>query len=175
MQKKGKRERKKEERAHGVEVVVRYKQQNFYCPAAHRRAFQRIHTSNPGAERWKKLVGPYECWACLLGFNGMFYVKLNVIINIIKNLYTKSNSYDPNFFVSDHHLVTYLTNTLTDNEITFLSKGPKFALSQPVNDKTIRDATVNFCRLSNELRLKEHWRRIDARNSGTGLPSKPGP
>ena len=96
-----------------------------------------------------------------------------MIINIIKNLNTNSNSYDPNFFVSDHHLVTYLTNTLTDNEIKLLSKGPKFALSQPVNDKTIRDATVNFlldCKRAPVEGTLEKDRCFQQRNRATELP-----
>ena len=40
-----------------------------------------------------------------------------------------------------------------------LTKGPKFALSSAVNEKTKQDITINFCRLANELRWKEHWKR----------------
>ena len=100
------------------------------------------------------------------------------IPNTLDVAFTSRSAYifntNSNNLVSDN-LVTDLTNTLTDNEIQLLSKGPKFALSQPINDNTKRDATVNFCRLANELRWKEHRRRTEASNSGTelGLPSYP--
>ena len=70
-------------------------------------------------------------------------------------------------------LVTHLTNTLSREEKLLLSKGPKFALSQPVNDNTRRDATVSFCRLANELRWKEHWRRKNTTAPANGMPKYP--
>ena len=70
-------------------------------------------------------------------------------------------------------LVTDLTGSLSDAEKRLLSKGPKFAINQPINDKTRRDTVVNFCRLANQLRWNEHWRRqrLDTDIASTNNPS----
>ncbi|MEL7308719.1 MAG: reverse transcriptase domain-containing protein, partial [Pseudomonadota bacterium] len=83
---------------------------------------------------------------------------------------------DNQFINQDSFLVTDLTNTLTEEEKRLLSKGPKFALGQSVNDKTNRDTTINFCRLANELRWKEHRRRSESMkesNNETNMPNYP--
>ena len=81
--------------------------------------------------------------------------------------------YNYSHFIDPDLLVTDLTGTLSREEKLLLSKGPKFALSQPVNDKAKRDATINFCRLANELRWREHWRRNDIDVTNTELPKYP--
>ena len=63
------------------------------------------------------------------------------------------------FFNTSYVLVTDLTNTLTKTERELLSKGPKFAVNEAVNDTTRRNVSISFCRLANELRWKEHWKR----------------
>ena len=81
--------------------------------------------------------------------------------------------YDPNFNFEKNHLVTDLTGTLTQAEKSLLSKGPKFAISQAVNETTRREITISFCRLANELRWKEHWRRTDNGPCENGIPKYP--
>ncbi len=69
------------------------------------------------------------------------------------------NSPNLNSSVSYDMLVTDLTLTLSESEKKLLSKGPKFAISEAVNDRTRHNVTISFCRLANELRWKEHFRR----------------
>ena len=70
-------------------------------------------------------------------------------------------------------LVTDLTNSLTHDEKALLTKGPKFAISEPINDKTKRNITVSFCRLANELRWKEHWLRNPTQKPQNSFPRYP--
>ena len=56
----------------------------------------------------------------------------------------------------NHTLVTDLTNTLNDDEINLLAKGPKFNLAEGVNDNTINDLYTGFYRLVNCIRWREH-------------------
>lgn len=53
-------------------------------------------------------------------------------------------------------LVTDLTTSLNENELTLLSKGPKFALSSAVNENSKLDYCVSFCRLAHQIR----WHNI---------------
>ncbi len=87
--------------------------------------------------------------------------------------YELFRGYDPNFHFERNHLVTDLTGILTHAEKALLSKGPKFALSQPVNETTRREVTISFCRLANELRWKEHWRRTNNAPREDGIPKYP--
>ena len=51
-------------------------------------------------------------------------------------------------------LVTDLTHSLTGDEIKLLTKGPKFALAEPINEKTMIDFNVNFGRFAHQYRWK---------------------
>jgi len=72
-------------------------------------------------------------------------------------------------------LVTDLTKTLCDNEKQLLAKGPKFAVGEGLNDQARTNIKVNFCRLANELRWKEHWNRNPdlCRSSANAFPRYP--
>ena len=53
-------------------------------------------------------------------------------------------------------LVTDLTKSLNNEEIKLLSKGPKFAIHQGMNNNIKQDMKIAFCRLAYHLR----WRQI---------------
>ena len=74
----------------------------------------------------------------------------------------------------DTYLVTDFTNSLSHEEKSLLAKGPKFAIGEALDDRAKRNITVNFCRLANELRWKEHWSRSTELPSNTDvLPRYP--
>ena len=56
--------------------------------------------------------------------------------------------------------VTDLTNTLDENELTLLSKGPKFVINRTINDDMKWEIRTNFCRLAYQLRWKAQFTRI---------------
>jgi len=51
-------------------------------------------------------------------------------------------------------LVTDKTDSLSEDELSLLSKGPKFALSPPVDQNTLIDLNVQFCRFAHQFRWK---------------------
>ena len=53
-------------------------------------------------------------------------------------------------------LVTDKTNSLDADELALLAKGPKFALAPPVNQNTIIDFNVQFCRFAHQFRWKHY-------------------
>jgi hypothetical protein len=53
-------------------------------------------------------------------------------------------------------MVTDLTNNLSSDELHLLSKGPKFSISERVNEKVCLDIRSSFCRLAYQLRWKSH-------------------
>lgn len=67
----------------------------------------------------------------------------------ITNLVSSGSS-----IINHANLVTDYTGALTENEIRLLSKGPKFRISQPLNEKTELDIKASFCRLAYQIR----WR-----------------
>ena len=52
-------------------------------------------------------------------------------------------------------LVTDLSNSLNNSEVALLSKGPKFSLAPPTNDRTIEEFNVNFSRLAFQMRWQD--------------------
>ena len=62
------------------------------------------------------------------------------------------------------NLVTDRTGTLNMNERNLLSKGPKFALAPAVNNDTVVEFNVSFCRFAHQYRWKkeqESWTNSD--------------
>ena len=80
-----------------------------------------------------------------------------------RNRTTNLNSTDNNNTSSSDvtsskpNLVTDLTNNLNAQEITLLSKGPKFSLSPGIREHTITGINIVFYRLANQIRWK-HFR-----------------
>ena len=77
-----------------------------------------------------------------------------------RNRTTNLNSTDNNNTSSSDvtsskpNLVTDLTNNLNAQEITLLSKGPKFSLSPGISEHTITGINIAFYRLANQIRWK---------------------
>jgi len=63
-------------------------------------------------------------------------------------------------------MVTDLTGTLEKDEISLLAKGPKFALTEKINELDIRS---NFCQLAYQLR----WRAIMSKENATNENATP--
>ena len=66
-------------------------------------------------------------------------------------------------------LVCDLTNSLNRNELKLLSLGPKFSLATAVNEKTLMDFNVEFCRMAHQLR----WREILPEKDNSALQKYP--
>jgi len=67
-------------------------------------------------------------------------------------------------------LVTDLTNDLNPDEIDLLTKGPNFSLSTGVNNDTISELNIKFCRLANRIR----WNKtFQPNNQPTTLAAYP--
>ena len=52
-----------------------------------------------------------------------------------------------------NNMITDLTGTLTQNECELLAKGPKFAISNSIQELNIK---ANFCQLAYQLRWQQH-------------------
>lgn len=79
----------------------------------------------------------------------------NAIFNKKENI-IKLNSLNQNEDYSiNKSLVTDLTKELTNDEISVLSHGPKFALSSAINEKTKLDIESSFCRLAYQIRWRD--------------------
>ena len=72
---------------------------------------------------------------------------------------TNNSECHNNFVHNKLSLISDLPNSLSNNEALLLSKGPKFAITPAMNDKTRKNIDISFSRLANELRWKEHIRR----------------
>ena len=62
-------------------------------------------------------------------------------------------------------LVTDKTNSLNVDELALLAKGPKFALAPPVNQNTLIDFNVNFCRFAHQFRWKNYLENTGIRET----------
>lgn len=72
-------------------------------------------------------------------------------------------------------LVTDLTNKLSQDQLYLLSKGPKFALSQRIDDKASFEMSSGFCRFAYQYKWQQH--RLRNRNNqvwqNVGIPKYP--
>jgi hypothetical protein len=66
-------------------------------------------------------------------------------------------------------LVTDLTESLNDEELQLLSKGPKFKMTTPLNQQTIMEVRTSFCRLAYQMR----WRSRIPENINNNIPMYP--
>ena len=108
----------------------------------------------------------------LYSFNDKVRLKIpefaNIIINFSKNIFMKTKlshfyKMKKKFLILAKNLssndssiktekVTDMTGSLTNDEITLLAKGPKFAIKTEANEQCKLNITTSFCRLAYQLR-----------------------
>ena len=79
----------------------------------------------------------------------------------------KRNTHTPDSSPTTTSQVTDLTNSLTKKELDVLSLGPKFIVTQKLNDRLLLDIETNFCRTAYQLKWLSKIREEGNTNTNT--------